>query len=379
MAEQQQLMKDGLGEDAVERIAASFTRVMPGFPEEVFKQRAMDGIDDLELKDRVRHLVAVMHDFLPGDFSETAGILYELKNNWVAGDPDDKLRGFAAWPVIDYVGEHGTGHPDEALPVLRELTSFFSAEFAIRPFIIEHPDTAFAYLHEWTADPDEHVRRLVSEGSRPRLPWGQRLPAIVADPSPTLALLEKLRNDPSEYVRRSVANHLNDISKDHPDTVIETCLRWQAGAGPERNWIIRHATRSLVKAGHPGVFGLLGFTDKPDIALDSLDVFPRSISLGEALTFQARLRSRAGESQRLVVDYAVHHVKANGKTTPKVFKFRTLELDAGETVVLEKKHAIRPISTRRYYPGEHAVEILVNGKSLGSTPFELNIEQRNKS
>jgi len=369
-----ELMKDGLGAEAVGRIAGSLARTVPGFPVEEFTTQAMDGILELELKDRVRHLVAVLHDFLPRDFSETATVLTRLKDNWIAGDPDDKLRGFAAWPVIDYIGEHGLSHPDEALCALHELTAFFSAEFAIRPFIINHPDTTFRYLHEWTTDPDANVRRLVSEGSRPRLPWGQQLPAVIEDPSKSLALLEKLKDDPSEFVRRSVANHLNDISKDHPDRVIATCLRWQKGAGPERDWIIRHATRTLVKVGHPGVFVLLGFTDQPRLVCESLTLKNPAVRLGESLEFRLILKSAAKKDQKVVVDYAIHHLKANGKTSPKVFKLRTLEIPAGETVEIVKRHPIRPISTRKYYPGEHAIEILVNGKSYGVQPFTLNMD-----
>lgn len=374
MAEQN-LFKDGLGHAAVGRIAASLARTVPGFPRERFEREALNGLFELELKDRVRHIVRVLNGFLPPDFTEAADILTRLKNNWVEGDRDDKLRGFAAWPVIEYVGEHGLSHPDEALDVLRELTSFFSAEFAIRPFIIEFPQITFPRLMEWTADPGEHVRRLVSEGSRPRLPWGQRLPASVKDPAPGLALLERLKDDPSEYVRRSVANHLNDVSKDHPDTVIGLCRRWLTDAGPERQWVVRHATRTLVKAGHPGVFGLLGYTDNPEVELNSLEVHPESMALGQTLTFHAELQSHSGERQKMVVDYAIHHVKANGRTSPKVFKFKSLVLKAGETALLEKKHAIRPISTRRYYPGDHALEILVNGKSLGTRKFHLTIDQ----
>jgi len=366
--------KDGLGADAVDRIGASLARTVPDFPVQAFTASALDGIFELELKDRVRHLVAVLHEFLPRDFAETAIILTRLKDNWIAGDPEDRLRGFAAWPVIDYIGEHGLSHPVEALAALRELTSFFSAEFAIRRFIIEHPDTTFHHLHEWTDDPDEHVRRLVSEGSRPRLPWGQQLPAIIEDPSVTLDLLEKLKDDRSEYVRRSVANHLNDISKDHPDTVVDICRRWHKDAGPERLWIIRHATRTLVKAGHPSVFGLLGFTDKPRLELESLSLSRQVIRLGESVEFSLCLKSLGNVPQKVVVDYAVHHVKANGKTSPKVFKLRTLEIAPGATMEIVKRHAIRPITTRRYYPGEHAIEVLVNGKSYGVETFTLSID-----
>ena len=366
------LFKDGLGPQAVARLGESLARTVPDFSRARFEKAALAGLSELELKDRVRHIVRVMHDFLPDDFDEAAGVLSGLKRNWVAGDPDDKLRGFAAWPVVDYVGEYGLSSPETALSVMRELTPFFSAEFAVRPFIIQYPEITFARLGQWTADADEHVRRLVSEGSRPRLPWGQRLPAQIEDPAPGLALLERLKDDPSEYVRRSVANHLNDVSKDHPETVVDLCRRWLKDADPERQWIVRHATRTLVKAGHPAVFGLLGYTENPRVNLESLAVDPRKITLGEAVTFRAVLRSDSNRSQKVVIDYAVHHVKASGKTSPKVFKFKSLELAPGEAATLEKKHAIRPISTRRYYPGEHALEILVNGQPLGCQAFTLS-------
>ncbi|VGO17149.1 hypothetical protein PDESU_05744 [Pontiella desulfatans] len=367
------LMKDGLGKAAVERMAGSLARTVPGFPEQRFIADAMAGIEELELKDRVRHLIGVLNTYLPDDFEETAAILIRLKGNWIPGDPDDNLQGFAAWPILDYVGEHGLGHPETALKVLKELTSFFSAEFAIRPFITEHFEATFRTLGQWADDPDEQVRRLVSEGIRPRLPWGRQLPQFIADPSPVLQLLDNLKDDPSETVRRSVANNLNDISKDHPETVIKVCKRWRQGAGPERQWIIRHATRTLVKAGHPAVFGLLGYTENPKLALKSLKVSPGAIRLGEAIEFNAMIESTAKTTQKVVVDYALHHRKANGKTSPKVFKFRSLEIAPGETVELAKRHAIKPISTRNYYPGGHAVEILINGKTFGRATFKLTL------
>ncbi|MCK5676835.1 MAG: DNA alkylation repair protein, partial [Verrucomicrobia bacterium] len=255
--------------------------------------------------------------------------------------------------------------------VLHKLTALFSAEFAIRPFITKHFGLTFQCLEKWCDDPDAHVRRLASEGSRPRLPWGRQLPQFIADPSPVFQLLEKLKDDPSEYVRRSVANNLNDISKDHPDAVIACCRQWKKNAGTERQWIIRHATRTLVKAGHPDVFGLLGFTENPQIDFQSLDVSPKEIPLGGTIEFKAVLRSESKNMQRVVVDYAIHHMKANGQTRPKVFKFQALEIAPGETVALSKRHAIKPIATRKYHPGKHAIEILINGKTFGRAGFTL--------
>lgn len=364
-------MKDGLGEDAIVRIAESLSRIIPDFPKQAFFDEALDGLRMLELKGRVQHIISALNHYLPNDFKKTADILIQLKDNWIPGKPGDSLADFAAWPITDYVGEYGLNHPETALDVLEKLTPLFSAEFAIRPFFIKHRELTLQTVHAWSTDPDEHVRRLASEGSRPRLPWGKRLPEFIGDPSPVLSLLEKLKDDPSEYVRRSVANNLNDISKDHPDQLIALCNRWNKNASTERKWIIRHATRSLVKAGHPQVFGLLGYTVDPKIDFQTMEVFPKEIRLGELIEFSFKLQSTNPKPQSIVIDYAIHHVKANGKTAPKVYKFRSLNIAPGDTVVCTKRHTIKPITTRKYYPGEHAVEILINGKTFGRTGFTL--------
>jgi 3-methyladenine DNA glycosylase AlkC len=365
------LMKDGLGKEAIQRISEALEKAFPALSKASFEKAALNGIEKLELKDRVRHLIEVLHQFLPDDFPTTAKILTDSRDNWDLGDPNDNLAGFAAWPIIDYIGEYGLDYPQESLQALKQLTPMFSAEFAIRPFLIHHTDLSLETILKWTTDPAEHIRRLVSEGSRPRLPWGQQLPLFIQDPAPVLNLLEKLKDDPSEYVRRSVANNLNDISKDHPDKVIDCCRRWKKDASPERQWIIRHATRSLVKAGHPQIFGLLGYTENPKLDFQFLEVSPQTINLGEYIEFGFQLQSNSSKPQTIVIDYAIHHVKANGKTSPKVFKFRTLKIAPEETVRLVKKHAIKLITTRKYYSGEHTVEILINGQPYGRTPFML--------
>ncbi|WP_372798815.1 DNA alkylation repair protein [Pontiella sp.] len=366
-------MKDGLGEESIDRMARSLKKVYPAFPEKDFRKMALDGLNPLELKDRTKHLIAVLHRVMPDNFEKTADLFVQMKPHWDPGDPDDNLRSFAAWPIIDYIAAYGLGHPEVSLKTLKEITALFSAEFAIRPFIIHHFDLTFQTLERWTADPDEQVRRLVSEGTRPRLPWGCRLPQFIENPAPVFQLLEKLKDDPSETVRRSVANNLNDISKDHPEQVIQTCRRWKRGAGKNREWIIRHAARSLVKNGHPEIFGLLGHTENPALDIQSLEVSPAAIQLGEAVTFRFTLTSRSARPQSVVIDYAIHHVKANGRTAPKVFKFRTLEIGAHQTVELSRQHRIKPVTTRTYYPGRHAVEILINGKTYGQVPFTLSL------
>lgn len=371
MKEERMLMKDGLGAAALERSAAAIERCMPGFPREQFLGQVLDGLDVLELKERVHHVIAVLAGFLPENFPDAAQILARLPEHWDGGDPDNPLRGFAAWPLIDYTAVYGLDHPDISLDLLRGLTTLFSAEFAVRPFIQLHPETAYAHMLKWCDHADPHVRRLASEGNRPRLPWGERLPGFIADPSPVLALLEKLKDDPSEYVRRSVANNLNDISKDHPELVLQTCYAWLGGASDERRWIVRHATRTLVKNGHPEVFPLLGYTENPEIAVESFLLDKSHVVLGDALAFRFALTSKSKAEQKIVLDYGIHFMKANGTQNRKVFKLKSVTLKPGEVVEITKRHPIKPITTRTYYPGEHKLEVLVNGVGIADVDFFL--------
>ena len=365
----QLLMKDGLGKVAVGRISLALLAAGADFPEKAFNKDALAPLADLELKERVHHIIGVMGQHLPDSFPEAASILGRIRDHWE--ESEDKLATFAAWPVIDYVATYGLDHPRIALPLLRYLTPMFSAEFSIRPFLEKHTEETYAEMLLWCLDADEHVRRLASEGIRPRLPWGKQLPQYIDDPAPVIALLESLKDDPSDYVRRSVANNLNDISKDHPDLVIETCQRWSAEKVAARQWIIRHATRTLVKAGHRKVFPLLGFTRSPKLDVSPPDLVCSALTLGETLRISTQITSTSTVKQYCVIDYAIHYMKANGKTSPKVFKWKNLRLKPGESVTLEKSHAFRPITTRRHYAGTHKIEILVNGRRAAHTSFQL--------
>lgn len=251
------------------------------------------------------------------------------------------------WPLTDWVARCGLHQPDRALDALHAMTQRFTAEWAVRPFIERHPERTWARLAAWCEDPSEHVRRLASEGSRPRL-----------------------QDDPSAYVRRSVANHLNDISRDHP----EQLLRWLQAHLPQapapRRALLRHASRTLIKAGHAQVLAAWG-QGEPLAGRATLALRPGAIALGEAVELRVGLQSQAGSAQPLVIDYAVHHVKADGRTSPKVFKGWTLTLAPGEARVLVRRHALRAISTRRHHPGWHRVTLQVNGQTLAEAGFEL--------
>lgn len=358
-----ELLKNGLSQSAVNRIAGSLHKVDPEFKRKNFTEDCLKGLDQLELKERVNHIIKVLNHYLPSEFTQTASLLVQLVHHWDFGDPEDNLRGFAAWPIIDYFSRYGLEHPEESLSALKQLTHLFSAEFAIRAFIIKHPDYCQQQFSLWVKDKSEHVRRLVSEGTRPKLPWGIQLKQYVADPSPNIPLLDTLKADKSLYVRRSVANHLNDIAKDHPDIVIKTCQKWQKLKTKEIDWLIKHATRTLVKQGLPDVFALLGYTQNPEMTIESLELSNNSIKLGHTISFKCNIQSTSESTQHLVLDYALYFVKANGTQQSKVFKIKHITLKPKEKVTLEKSFSFKPITTRKYYAGEHKIELLINGKA----------------
>jgi 3-methyladenine DNA glycosylase AlkC len=274
------------------------------------------------------------------------------------------------WPLGEFVVRRGADTPQRALQTLHALTQRHTAEWAVRPFIERHPELAFATLDAWSRDASAHVRRLASEGSRPRLPWGMQLKGLIRDPSPTLPLLRSLQDDPSAYVRRSVANHLNDIAKDHPQLIVQWLHEHLPGAPAPRRALLKHACRTLIKQGHPQVLKAWGL-GAPLRGEATLALAPKALAVGEVLQLTVQLRSAAARAQTLVIDYAVHHVKASGATTPKVFKGWTLQLGAGEQLTLNKRHSMRAVTTRRYHPGRHEVDLRINGQVLARAFFQL--------
>lgn len=367
------LFKDNLNETLAANFGREIQRVYADFDAAGFTAQIAPQLPSLELKERVAVFSTALHDFLPAEYGTAVAILLQVLHPETP--PEEGLfnngLGWALWSVAHFVEVYGLDDFDISLAAMHDITSRFSCEFAIRPFLVRYPQPTLAVLDGWTADPSPHVRRLVSEGTRPRLPWGMRLNQFITDPTPTLVLLEKLKDDPSEYVRRSVANHLNDITKDNPDLALATLRRWNEGTpSPETIWITRHALRSLVKAGHPEALALMGF-GAAQVALTSFAIDPPTIQMGESVAFRFTLHNDTAVAQNLVIDYMVHFVKANGRTSPKVFKLKTAVLLAHSTLTVQKNHTIKPITTRRYYPGVHRLEIQVNGQVLGGGEFEL--------
>ncbi len=371
--------KNLINRDGVAAMRRHLARAWPSFDGRRFEALALDGLESLELKARAAHICDALEATLPADFDTACGVL-EASLRPVRGDEplgelragDAGLAGWPVWPMAEFVARRGLGSPERALRGLHAMTQRFTGEWAVRPFIVAHPALAFATLAAWTRDPSPHVRRLASEGSRPRLPWGLQLKSLIADPSPTLPLLEALLDDPSEYVRRSVANHLNDIAKDHPALVVGWVEHHLPGASPERRALLKHASRTLIKKGNAAMLKAWGL-GRRFAGTTTLKLAPRRVRVGESLALALTLHSGAKRAQTLVVDYAVHHVKANGERTPKVFKGWTLTLAAGETRTLEKRHSMREVTTRRYHAGRHALDLRINGEIVAEAEFDLKL------
>lgn len=362
-------LKNHYGPQIPKGIGGMIAAVYPAFNRRAFLRDALDGYEALDLMPRGRHLAHALHRHLPAAYPAAVKVL-------IASLEAPKVRGadlgtFIYMPHTFFVAEYGLDHLEISLQAQYELTQRFTAEFSIRPFLERHPEATLARLRTWAKDPSEHVRRLVSEGTRPRLPWAPRLRAFQRDPSPVLALLELLKDDPALYVRRSVANNLNDIGKDHPALLAQIARQWLKGAGPQRAWLVRHALRSAVKRGEAGALAVLGFGDAAQVTLSQTRLSPKRVSMGGSVALSFFLTNTAAKQQRVLVDFRVHFVKANGQANPKVFKLKTLDLAPGEQVALSKKISLAEMSTRKHYPGKHQVEVLLNGAISPLGSFEL--------
>lgn len=355
------------------------------FDKEAFCSRIEKQLDSLELKQRAEFIANEIHCALP----ENLKVRYQIIRNMLHTRKHSNLKvsqqsdenGLCGWAMMclgPVVANHGLSNFKLSLELLKDMTAYFSCEFDVRPFIKADQEQALAILSSWVTDPDYHVRRLVSEGCRPRLPWGMQLTSLINDPTPTMPILIALRDDEEEYVRRSVANHLNDIAKDHPDLVAQIAhdwlndsrLRLNSTLHNNREKLVKHACRTLIKQGHPVALAAFGI-HPAKIQLDALTVKKDSVNLGDTMPFELSISSHANKPQTLIIDYLIYHKKANGSLSPKVFKWKKVNLAAHISLTIVKNHAFKIITTRTYYSGEHAVSVRINGKDYGYTEFEL--------
>ena len=364
-------LKNSFGPDVPARIAGMIKNVDSSFDAEAFVADALDGYQPLELTPRARHIARALGRHLRSDYEPAIEILIASLGPKLEASELTGMDVFVYLPHVFYVAEFGIEHFEASMRAQYELTQRFTAEYSIRVFLERYPRQTLDRLHEWAVDQSVHVRRLVSEGTRPRLPWAPRLPTFQADPSPVLELLELLKDDPELYVRRSVANNLNDIGKDNPAALIETCRRWAQRATAERRWLIQHALRSAVKRGDPAALEILGFAATPAVSVQAIRVDPLVVPIGQSVTVDVTIANRGSSAEQLLVDLRVHFVKANGRTSPKVFKGKQLQLGPRETARLTKRISLVQRSTRTHHPGPHRIEVMVNGQTSGDGSFDV--------
>lgn len=352
-------------------IALSISQHYPSFrSQEFFKIES--SLVNMEMKSRVKLICDTLAKELPQQYPQALEILIAVLHA-------KKLSGFSIWPIAEFIQTYGLNHPDISLEALKLLTTHFTSEWAVRPFIKKYPEKTMDFLLQCTKDKNVDVRRWASEGTRPRIPWGERLQDFIKNPSATKDILEALKLDPELFVRKSVANHLNDISKDNPEYVIAVLKQWQEQAQDDNQkrieWITRYALRTLIKDGNLNALALIGVAHDASIKMEKFSIKQEHLKLGESLEFQVQVLSTSEQPQKIVIDYIIHFMKSNKKTAPKVFKLRSFDIPAYGIVTIEKAHSLKKITTRQYYSGIQKIDIQINGKIFGSKNWYLEVNE----
>ncbi|ASZ12624.1 DNA alkylation repair protein [Chitinophaga pendula] len=360
-------LKEMYNRSFYERLSKLLQPLVPGFrPAAFLGDIHTDAFADMELKERMRHTTKVLHGYLPGDFGVTMQVFDQLIASIRAAGSGNS---FAFMFLPDYIEVYGIEEYALSVAAIERVTQFISCEFAVRPFLLKYGLTMVEQLISWSRHPHYAVRRLSSEGLRPRLPWGLAVPYLKADPSVLFPMLEQLKHDPHEWVRKSVANHINDIAKDHPAVVVDIAKRW-LGHSKETDAIVKHACRTLFKQGHPEILALYKL-DSQHIRVEALSLQKPTVKVGGALTFAFDIRNQHADAQEIRIEYAVYFLRNNGTLYKKVFKISERILEGQEVLSMTKQHSFKPITTRTYYPGVHQVSVIINGKEMDIATFEL--------
>lgn len=351
-----------------DRLADILVQTVPSFEKQLFITQIFDdSFSQKELKDRMRHTTKVMRNFMPDDFGKASDILektiHQLRKNHHGEDS------LAYIFLPDYIETYGLDDYNNAVKSIEFVTQFISCEFAVRPFIIKYGNQMLKQMEKWSLHENHKVRRLASEGSRPRLPWAMALPELKKNPEAILPLLENLKNDPSEYVRRSVANNLNDIAKDHPHIVLTIAKKWK-GHSKETDAIIKHGSRTLLKQGHPEILNHYGL-DSKGLEISGFRIITPNVKLPESLEFEFSVANTNTESKHIRLEYAVYYNKANGQLSKKVFKISERTYLSGQKETIKRKQSFKPITTRKFYPGLHKLSLIVNGLEYDPEIFHL--------
>ncbi|MFY0654686.1 MAG: DNA alkylation repair protein [Cyclobacteriaceae bacterium] len=354
-------LKNYFNETFVSKLAEEVKSVYKAFDISGYKKAILnDDWEARELKDRMRHISTCLGDFLP-EYTKAVQLLMEVAH---------KFGDFTSMVFSEYVEVYGMDHPELSLDAMELFTQHSSAEFAIRPFIIRYEKLAMERMLQWSKHENNHVRRLSSEGCRPRLPWAMALPEFKKDPAQVLPILENLKDDDSEYVRKSVANNINDITKDNPQVALELAKRWY-GSSEKTNWIIKHGLRTLLKKGNEEALKIFGFKDEVNVEVSVIDLSENRIAIGGEAQFAFSITNKDKDQSFLKVGYVVGYMKSGGKTSEKIFHISEKEFAPKQTVAFKKKLSFRDLTTRKHYPGDHYIYISVNGLHFEKTHFQL--------
>ncbi len=349
-----------------------FEEVVPTFNTKEFLSEIFDDEwKNRELKQRMRHTTNTLHRQLSGSFEKDITDILRFIELWK--DRETKVSpndGLAFMFLPDYIEQYGLEHYHIAMDATEVITIFSSCEFSIRPFITKYPEKSMVQMLQWASHSNLHVRRLASEGSRPRLPWAMAIPQLKKDPMPILPILEALKNDPSEYVRRSVANNLNDIAKDNPEVVIKIARQWK-GKTRETDWVVKHACRTLLKQGNQELMELFGFGKVHKITLSKFKINTPLVKIGKHLRFSFDLTNTDDSASKIRLEYGLYYQKANGSLSKKVFKISEKDYPGDSTSSITRKQSFKIITTRKFHVGKHQVSIIINGKEFDKLDFEL--------
>ena len=362
------LLKDRLSPELYGVLADVLESFLPSFDRNVFFKRLFDSNwESLELKQRMRHSSIVLHSFFGEDFATTCGYLEQIIER--IDSTKIKDAGFVFMFIPDYIEVFGINHYEDSVKLIENVTKFTSCEFCVRPFIKKYPEM-IVQMQKWAFHEDYRVRRLASEGSRSRLPWAMQLESIAGDPSPILPIIEVLINDEHEWVRRSVSNSINDISKDNPAVAIDI-FRRHINQSKEKDSLLKHAARTLLKQGSQEVLALFGNSANDSLELSNVAISTPVVLKGEYVEFSFELGNRSDVSADVRLEYAMYFLRNNGSHSKKVFKISDRTIKSGERISLRKQHSFAPITTRTYYSGLQMLSLIVNGVESERMEFEL--------
>lgn len=355
------LLKNFIDTQVVNSLATEISKHDKQFSPSQFKKLILDSSwKSRELKQRIRNISETLGKTLSGNYKKQIKTLEKVAPTCTG------LKGLI---FPDFVEVHGMDDFDTSLEALKVFTPFSSAEFAIRRFIVADTDKTMKQMVSWSKDKNEHVRRLASEGCRPRLPWSFPLKMFKQDPSQTLRILENLKDDPSLYVRKSVANHLNDISKDHPDLVLQLAKKW-IGKSENTDWILKHALRTLLKKGDQRALALFGVGKVKNVFARHLSLTQKAYVIGTHLEFLTTIDNKNKKPVSLRLEYAIHFLNKNGSLSKKVFKLSEKTCAPG-SIELRRRHSLKQMTTRKHNPGIHQLDIIINGETQLSEKFTL--------